>query len=186
MLSLTRVLLRKLAGREVSAPGMNWWVKDEEDFNRICYRYLTEDLVQEGLQIRSYLLKIFSQFYIDSIQAKPSRNRSAHLCRRHVESVQVRAFRFHTTMTSFLWSCLPPGCWLSCWTVKPHRMWTPRACSGSSSFLAIHSLPSFRFNDTEEKVGVVVRRGVCILAPTLEKPDITVQVADHVNLGKQT
>ena len=34
----------------------------------------------------------------------------------------------------------------------------------------------FRFNDTEEEVGVVVRRGVCILAPTLEKPDITVQV----------
>ena len=40
----------------------------------------------------------------------------------------------------------------------------------------LHADQSFRFNDTEEEVGVVVRRGVCILAPTLEKPDITVQV----------
>ena len=29
---------------------------------------------------------------------------------------------------------------------------------------------------------MIVRRGVCILAPTLEKPDITVQVADDVNV----
>ena len=28
-------------------------------------------------------------------------------------------------------------------------------------------------------MGVVVRRGVCILAPTLEKPDITVQVGSE-------
>ena len=28
---------------------------------------------------------------------------------------------------------------------------------------------------------MVVRRGVCFLASTLEKPDITVKVDDHVN-----
>ena len=86
-----QVLFRKLAGREVSAPGMNWWAVDEENVDLFCCRYLTEDLVQEGLQIRSHLLQIFSQFYRFSIQAKPTSHCSTYLCRRHVESFQVRS-----------------------------------------------------------------------------------------------
>jgi len=112
---LRGVCLRKLAGREVSAPGMNW--------------YLTEDLVQEGLQIR------------------PSPRATAQ---RIFAGDMLSLFKMLTVMLD------------------------------SEATQNVNSSCLFRFNDTEEEVGVIVRRGVCILAPTLEKPDITVQVSSKV------
>ena len=119
-----------------------------------------------------------------SNQTKSPSHSSANLCRRHDKSVQVRPHH----MSSY-YNCpdLPQGCWLWCWTAMLHRMWTHLVCSGRqhlrqhqirqklkrlwSKKLSNHP----RFTDTEETVGVVVRRGVCILRTTLEKPDITVQ-----------
>lgn len=112
---LRGICLRKLAGREVSAPGMNW--------------YLTEDLVQEGLQIR------------------PSTRATAQ---RIFAGDMTSLFKMLTVMLD------------------------------SDATQDVNSSCLFRFNDTKEEVGVVVRRGVCILAPTLEKPDITVQVSSQV------
>ena len=119
-----------------------------------------------------------------SNQAKSPRHSSANLCRRHDKSVQVRPHHM-SSHYKLSWSSprmltvmldseatqdVNSSCLFRLSTPPP----TPTPTKLKRLWSKTWSNPP-RFTDTEESVGVVVRRGVCILRTTLEKPDITVQ-----------